>query len=262
MANEFIAIGEIENKLVFVEMTRDQVDKCKEINNVKICRHQSVIKREHHKSCLKDLFFSIFENILKTCSIYFQEPTNMATAITHNKFLIFSKRPDTFNLTCNNNTKLAIQIHGQETIDVENHCRALLADFILQPTTELFIAKNLSLRYWAPPIQTIYKNFTNRDLQKLLKQAKQVSGIEKFTPTDLHVAKLLHQSIWESFYYDNPTIISTGIAAVAFIALITITGYLIRKSLRRRKKKQSNETDTYPMIHSRHVKSLDTTDLN
>ena len=141
MANKFIAIGKIENELVFVEMTRDQVDKCKEINNVKICKHQSVIKREHHKSCLKDLSFSKFESILKTCSIYFQEPTNMATAITHNKFLIFSKRPDTFNLTCNNDTKLAIQIQGQKTIDLENHCRALLADFILQPTTGFFIAK-------------------------------------------------------------------------------------------------------------------------
>ena len=96
----------------------------------------------------------------------------------------------------------------------------------------------------------------------MLKQAKQVSGIEKFTPTDLHVAKLLHQSIWESFYYDNPTIISTGIAAVAFIAFITITWYLIRKALRRRKKKQRNEPEAYPMIHSQHVKSLDTTDLN
>ena len=48
MAKEFIAIGKIENELVFVEMTRDQVDKCKEINNVKICKHQSVIKQEHH----------------------------------------------------------------------------------------------------------------------------------------------------------------------------------------------------------------------
>ena len=73
----------------------------------------------------------------------------------------------------------------------------------------------------------------------MLKQAKQVSGIEKFTPTDLHVAKLLHQSIWESFYYDNPTIISTGIAAVAFIAFITITWYLIRKGVERKNKEMN-----------------------
>ena len=165
MANEFIAIGEIENKLVFVEMTRDQVDKCKEINNVKICKHQSVIKREHHKSCLKDLSFSKFESILKTCSIYFQEPTNMATTITHNKFLVFSKRPDMFNLTCTNDTKLAIQIHGQQNIDVENHCRALLADFILQPTTEFFIAKNLSLDTRPYP----YRPFTTISLIEIFR---------------------------------------------------------------------------------------------
>ena len=73
----------------------------------------------------------------------------------------------------------------------------------------------------------------------MLRQAKQVSGIKKFTPTDLHVAKLLHQSIWESFYYDNPTIISTGIAAVAFIAFITITWYLIRKGVERKNKEMN-----------------------
>ena len=151
----------------------------------------------------------------------------------------------------------------QEIIKVENNCRAILSDFILQPTTDFFVGKNLTLRYWAVAIQKIYKNYTDKDLEKLLAQAKKVSGIEKFTPTDLHVAKLLHSSLWESFNYDNPTIISTTIATVTFLAFTTIATYLIKKAFRRRAKKRENEPEAYPMIKSKHkIQSLDETDRN
>ena len=198
------------------------------MNDLQICKHQFLIKRAHHISCLKDLFFSKFDSILKTCSIYFEQPSNMAKTISQSSFIIFSKKPDTYNITCKNDTtKLAIQTHGQEIINVENNCHAILSDIILQPISEFFVTKNLSFRYWTVSIKKIYRNYTDKDLQKLLAQAQKVSGIEKFIPTDLQVAKLLHSSLWKSFDNDNPTIILTTIATVIFLAFTTIATSLI-----------------------------------
>ena len=219
-----LALGRDESgKKVFKEFSELDLTLCHSLNSVRICPHSSqILNREPYESCLFNLYYSQHQKALKSCRILLQPPKDTAIALSKNRFVTFSSKPQTYNLICraNQTRKEGLQLLGTQTLDIPEGCSAHLPFFILNPQSNYYFTQELATRKWTlPPSDMWSKDLSEEELNKVYESIKAEIGLPSIKPMDISMIKALKSPF---HYYHPPSLISLSVCAFVFIVVLIL----------------------------------------
>ena len=188
---------------------------CKTINKVFLCERHAVLHRQINDSCIGALYLQDFSSASKLCPLQTTPLEEIVKQLMNNWFLIFSPKPQTARISCNNGTLSQFYLpEGISQRHLSPGCRADFQKHVLLTDSSITIDNDLQHFDWSwiADLKNI-ANFTLQ-LEEMHHLGLEYPTIEEMEHFQTHTQKGIN-TYWKWF-------LKISVSIIISITIITI----------------------------------------